>query len=174
MAHQAQFDFVSGVRNSFPSMFENKMVLEIGSLNINGSIRDLFANCNYIGVDLDYGPGVDLVCAGQDLKFRSEFFDTSISCECFEHNPSWVETFNNMTRMAKSLVIFTCATTGRPEHGTTRTSSGESPFTAEWNYYKNLTEEDFRSFCDLSVFQEFEFSTNKDAHDLYFWGIKNV
>jgi hypothetical protein len=174
MAHQAQFNFVEDVKRSFPEMFENKNVLEIGSLDINGSVRDVFSNCSYIGVDLDYGSGVDFVCAGQDLKFRPGFFDVSISCECFEHNPYWFETFTNMIRMTKHLVIVTCATEGRPEHGTSRTSAGDSPFNAEWNYYRNLTAEDFHNSCDFSMFQKFEFYTNQETHDLYFWGVKHL
>lgn len=171
--HKEQRDFVTSVRNKFPSFFSRKMVLEIGSLNVNGSIRDLFDGCCYIGVDVEIGPGVDLATQGQHLKFRDGLFDTVISCECFEHNPYWRETFKNMIRMSSGLVVMTCASEGRPEHGTTRTTAGESPFTAEWNYYQNLVEEDF-SFVDFSVFDKYEFSTNEKSHDLYFWGLKSV
>lgn len=174
MAHQEQFDFVKSLKHKFPDYFQNKWVLDVGSLDINGSVREIFWGCKYIGVDLNYGPGVDLVSAGQDLRFRDRFFDVTVSCECFEHNPHWVETFNNMVRMTKRLVIITCATTGRPEHGTERTSAEDSPFNAGWNYYQNLTEEDIRYWCDLSVFEEFEFSTNEETHDLYFWGMKHL
>ena len=34
------------------------------------------------------------------------------------------------------------------------------------------TEEDIRRDCDLSQFYYYEFSTNEDAKDLYFWGFK--
>lgn len=173
MAHSEQRDFVISVKNKFPESFNGAKVLEVGSLNINGTIRDLFADCHYVGIDLASGPNVDLVISGEEVGFADNFFDTVISCECFEHNPYWRETFDNMIRMSSSLVIMTCATTGRPEHGTSRTSSGESPFTADWNYYQNLTEKDF-SHVDFSIFKEYKFSTNPEAHDLYFWGIKNV
>lgn len=36
-------------------------VVEFGSLDVNGSVRDLFAT-PYLGVDRVAGPGVDLVC----------------------------------------------------------------------------------------------------------------
>lgn len=39
MSHQSQIDFVAGVKNRFPDYFTDKKVLEIGSLDINGSIR---------------------------------------------------------------------------------------------------------------------------------------
>lgn len=174
MAHQQQYDFVLGVKNSFPSMFDRKKVLEIGSLDINGSIRDIFSNCFYIGVDVEHGPGVDLACGGQDLTFADKFFDTSISCECFEHNPWWAETFRNMIRMTSNLVVFTCATTGRQEHGTKRTTPQDSPFTTDWEYYRNLERSDFEDSLMLPFwFTDYEFSTNPETHDLYFWGIRS-
>lgn len=173
MAHWEQRDFVRSVKEVFPEMFEGKKVLEVGSLNINGSIRDEFENCFYIGIDLDHGPGVDLVAAGQDVGFADGFFDTVISCECFEHNPFWRKTFKNMIRMCSGLVLFTCATEGRQEHGTARSTVEESPFTAEWDYYRNLVEEDFTSM-GLSNFKEYKFTTNNNTHDLYFWGTKDV
>lgn len=172
MAHRAQFDFVKSIQNSFPSLFHNKKVLEIGSLNINGTVRPLFTNCQYVGVDLDHGLDVDLVCEGQELKFADNFFNVAISCECFEHNPYWAETFANMARMASDIVIMTCATTDRPEHGTSRSSTAESPFTTDWDYYRNLTQEDFENAMNLdSLFRVWEFETNEEAKDLYFWGL---
>jgi hypothetical protein len=71
----------------------------------------------------------------------------------------------------EGLVIFSCATTGRPEHGTTRTSPADAPFTND--YYRNLTAEDFEGAFDLSVvFSEYEFQTCQWPADLYFYGVK--
>lgn len=170
MSHPAQMVFVGSVRDRFPELFKNRKVLEIGSLNINGTIRVFFENCIYTGVDLGAGPGVDLVARGEDLEFPDASFDVVASCECFEHNPQWAKTFDNMTRMSRKLVFFSCATTGRPEHGTRRTSPYDAPFCGD--YYDNLTEADFRRRCDLSAYEDFEFSTNAQARDLYFWGVK--
>ena len=170
MSHQAQLDFVAIVRAMYPDYFVGKKVLEIGSLNINGSIRPFFEQCTYVGVDLGEGRDVDVVARGEDLTYADGSFDVVASCECFEHNPEWVATLNNMIRMSSGLVFFSCATTGRPEHGTPRTSPHDAPFCGE--YYRNLTEEDVRSAIDLSVFEDYQFLTNDMAHDLYFWGIK--
>jgi hypothetical protein len=76
------------------------------------------------------------------------------------------------------LFIFSCATTGRPEHGTRRTTPHDAPLThdfGEWgDYYKNLEECDVRAVIDIdSAFGEYCFSTQHKTHDLYFWGIKN-
>ena len=169
MSHQSQLDFVAGVKARFPDYFTDKKVLEIGSLDINGSIRTFFDTPSYIGVDVGEGRGVDVVARGEELIFPESYFDVVASCECFEHNEQWAETFANMVRMANGLVFFSCATTGRPEHGTGRTSRDDNPFLGD--YYLNLTEQDFRDKCDLSKFEQYKFSTNDSPADLYFWGL---
>lgn len=76
-------------------------MLEVGSLDINGSVREAFSNCDYTGVDLELGPGVDLARQGQSVDFPTGHFDTTISVECLEHNPFWRETVANMLRMTR-------------------------------------------------------------------------
>ena len=175
MSHPAQQNYIKSVKNIFPNYFNRKQVLEVGSLNINGTVRDFFTDCYYIGIDVAAGKDVDVVCEGQDYNAPSDSFDVTISCECFEHNPQWVKTFANMYRMTRpgGIVIMTCATTGRPEHGTTRTTPQDSPLTIGlgWDYYKNLTEQDFRNnFSIESMFTNFQFGVG--GTDLYFYGVK--
>lgn len=177
MSHPQQMNFVSSLKNKFPNSFCDSTVLEIGSLNINGTVRVFFENCNYTGIDIGKGKDVDIVVEGQHYNAPDNSFDTVISCESFEHNPYWEETFSNMIRLCKSngVIIFSCATTGRKEHGTTRTKPKDSPLTIAkgWDYYKNLTEQDFRSSFQLDdIFSTYEFSTNTESFDLYFWGVK--
>jgi hypothetical protein len=69
----------------------------------------------------------------------------------------------------------TCATTGRIEHGTTRTSPNDSPLTIGlgWEYYKNLSQKDFENRFNLSkMFSEYRFWIDWSSYDLYFVGIK--
>jgi hypothetical protein len=72
------------------------------------------------------------------------------------------------------LVFFSCATTGRPEHGTPRTTPADSPFTSLTSeYYCNLTAEDFKDAFGLStMFSPHQFFVQHITHDLYFYGIK--
>jgi len=177
MAHLDQFDFINLVKRHFPGSFEKVDVLEIGSLDINGSVRSCFAPNRYIGVDVAHGPGVDEVCQGQLVGHPSGTFDVVISCECMEHNPFWVETVANMFRMAKpgGLVIVSCATTGRAEHGTTRTSGSDSPLSIGigWEYYRNISLAMFRRTFNLHYwFDSYLLVANWDHCDLYFVGIK--
>lgn len=170
MSHPAQIEFVAALQNKFPDFFIRKNVLEIGSLNINGSIRQFFQQCNYVGVDLGAGRDVDVIAKGEDLSYADGSFDVVASCECFEHNPEWAKTFGNMVRMSCGLVFFSCATTGRAEHGTRRSNPHDAPFCGD--YYRNLTEDDVRQEVDLSAFKVYEFISNDKAQDLYFWGLK--
>jgi SAM-dependent methyltransferase len=167
MSHKEQTDFVAAVKDKHPEFFQNKRVLEVGSLNINGTVRDFFTDCEYVGCDLGEGPGVDIVCAGQDLDFPDNSFDVVCSCECFEHNPAYQETLRNMVRMLKpgGLLFFTCATTGRPEHGTRRTTPKDAPFCGD--YYRNLVAADLDTTGVTG-----EFSTLNT--DLRFYGIKDI
>lgn len=177
MAHPAQAEFISKVREFHPQAFSGVRVLEVGSLDINGSVRELFHNCDYTGADLQLGPGVDLACQGQLLELPSNSFDTAISAECLEHNPYWRETLGNMLRMTKpnGLVLITCATVGRKEHGTTRANPEASPFTAaaNWDYYRNLTARDIEAALNLSGwFSDWRTWVNHISKDLYFVGIR--
>jgi len=177
MAHPEQNEFVSLVKQYFPEFFSDKKVLEIGSLDLNGGVRAFFAdNCSYTGADLEIGPGVDIAVPGQLISFPSVSFDVTISCECFEHNPYWLETFINMLRMTKpgGLVIVTVASYGRPEHGTSASTPKSSPFTVNqgWEYYCNLSSYDFFKKIDLlNWFSQFKFYYNYLSKDIYFIGI---
>jgi len=82
-----------------------------------------------------------------------------------------------MFRMAKpgGLVIVSCATTGRAEHGTTRTSGGDSPLSIliGWEYYRNISVADFRKAFNLDYwFEDYLLLANWDHCDLYFVGIR--
>ena len=127
-----------------------------------------------------HGDGAPLVTVRSELEASPEFLVLGtyavlhgvLSKVIDEHNENWEATFRNMIRMSSGLVFFSCATTGRPEHGTRRTSPSDAPFTLD--YYKNLTEQDFRDKFTFDEFELYNFSTNNDPADLYFWGIKKL
>lgn len=177
MSHGAQRDFIRLAAGHLPSAFRDCRVLEIGSLDINGSVREFFRDCQYVGLDVAVGPGVDVVCQGQDYDAPEGSFDTVISCETMEHNPFWRETLLNMLRICRpgGWVLLTCATTGRPEHGTTRTNPESSPLTVEigWDYYRNVSARDLAGVVELGrVFSRHHLATNWHSYDLYFLGRK--
>jgi len=172
MSHIEQVEFFTNLYNKNQNNFDNKKIIEIGSLIINGSLRTIFNQAKeYVGVDLGDGPGVDIVSKGHEIEFPNNYFDAALSAECFEHDKFWALTFQKMIDVTKpnGLVSFSCATTGRLEHGTHKTDMGSSPFTN--SYYKNLTENDFQQNFDFpALFSEFQFIDEQNHHDLYFWG----
>lgn len=120
---------------------------------------------------------MDLVCQGQDYDGPDASFDSVICCEVMEHNPYWRETFLNMFRICRpgGLVLMTCATFGRKEHGTTRSEAGYSPLTVGlgWECYRNLMGRDFRRAIDFGEWvTSFGFFRNWKSADLYFVGFR--
>jgi hypothetical protein len=182
VSHREQQLFVELALKTLRKYYPHPNVVEIGSYDVNGSVRGIMETLSpssYTGVDLIEGPGVDLVCSGHEACIESNSVDICISCESFEHNPKWVETFINMTRMTKEggCVLVSCASRGRLEHGTYRANNPlGSPGTAlrGSEYYKNITVSEFERVLTPSRHFAFFFTTYSRSHrDLYFIGIKS-
>lgn len=176
MSHPSQLAFFQIAIASFPEQFSGS-VLDVGSLDINGGPHMLLNSETYVGVDLADGPNVNFVSSGENLDFGSGTFDVSMSSECFEHNANWQATLHNMIRMTKSggLIAFTCASTGRPEHGTTRSDAGYSAPLAValgHEHYANVTEKMVKSAVQGAPLDSYFIYTNKGSCDLFFLGLK--
>ncbi len=83
-----------------------KTVIEVGSMDVNGSVRSIveaLGPARYIGVDLCEGPGVDMICAAEDLVdvFGCETFDLLISSEMLEHVREWKCVIRNFKRLLR-------------------------------------------------------------------------
>jgi SAM-dependent methyltransferase len=173
MAHKNQKEYCESVKIRHPEKFSNVRVLEIGSLNVNGSFRDLFKDCEYIGVDIVAGKDVDIVMKGHEYKDNKKY-DVVCSGECFEHDQYWKQTIQNMINHTKKggLLFFTCASTGRAEHGTRRTT-GVHIWGTDPDYYYNISPEEFKETFDLDkIFNDYEVKYEGNSKDLYFKGIK--
>ena len=78
-------------------------VIDIGSLDVNGSLRSLSPSQHtYIGVDFVAGNGVDVVLT-DDYKypFESNYADFVVSSSCLEHADFFWITFLEMLRILK-------------------------------------------------------------------------
>lgn len=180
MSHTQQQKYCLSIKERFLDYFTDVMVLDLGSLDINGNNSYLFDDVLYLGVDVAQGKNVDIVSKGHELGLPDNTFDVVISTECFEHDMHYPATLSNIYRMLKpgGLFIFTCATTGRAEHGTRRTSPQDAPLLqglGEWaDYYKNLSESDIRDVMDIdALFSKYEFDIGHESCDLYFFGFKS-
>jgi SAM-dependent methyltransferase len=173
-------DFTVFIKSILSEYFSNKRVLDVGSGDINGNNRFLFENCEYNGNDVVSAPNVTIVSKTKDLPFEDNFFDTIISTECFEHDPEYKASLIKIYSMLKpgGLFCFTCASTGRAEHGTRRTNPKDS-FGTMGNlldmidYYKNLTDIDVNDVLNFNeLFSSCDTYYNAESNDLYFVGIK--
>lgn len=171
MAHPEQQAFCLKVKARFPERFHDARVLDVGSLDINGSNRGLFADSEYLGIDLGPGNNVDLVCHAKNFE-PGHTFDVVISTEALEHDFLWKHTLRAMRRLCQpsGLILITCGTAGRPEHGTAVAHPNVAPFTND--HYGNIVEANIREVWDCGeMFSDFRFEVDAQAHDLYFWGI---
>lgn len=110
-------------------------VLEFGSLDINGSIRGLFTDvASYIGVDLQTGPGVDVVADAHTFA-TDQRFDVVAACEVFEHTAVWREVIANAETLLKpgGLFVATMAGPGRAPHS----AIDEQPI-RDFEHYANI------------------------------------
>lgn len=172
--------FINFVKQHFPEYFYEKKVLDVGGGDINGNNRYLFEKCEIVVNDVAEADNVTLVSKTKDLPFPPETFDTIISTECFEHDPEYPQSFQKIYELLKpgGLLFFTCASTGRPEHGTRRTNPNHSigskaDLEDMRDYYRNLTIEDIDPHLFLeNNFSFFDAYYNEFAKDLYFVGIK--
>ncbi len=176
MSHPEQAAYFAAVVDANGDLVRGGRVLEIGSYDVNGTIRSLFAgSAEYVGVDLTEGPGVDVVSLGHEYT-SDTLFDAAISGECFEHDPHWVDSLTNMIKLTRpgGLVAFSCASRGRPEHGTTRSLVDYSPGTQAvgYDYYRNLDAADIETGLDLAdVFETYRLWYLPTNFDLYFAGV---
>jgi SAM-dependent methyltransferase len=79
-------------------------ILEIGSMDVNGSLRGFSKpTTEYVGVDLEEGPAVDVVVKpGEKLPFEDFSFDLIMASSAFEHDPRFWDTFIEMCRVARA------------------------------------------------------------------------
>jgi len=115
---------VFGVRNLFREEIENKRIIEVGSKDVNGSLRPFLETMHpreYIGVDIETGPGVDIICQAEDLlaKFGKESFDVVVSTELLEHVRNWRGIISNIKHICRTggIILITTRSLGFPYHG---------------------------------------------------------
>lgn len=176
MAHPQQQEFVARVKSLYPNHFKKVTVTEFGSLNLNGTVRDFFEDCHYTGVDLIDGPGVDVVSRCHEYFRPEERPDTVISCEMLEHDEHWEESLQHMAVILNpgGLLILTCATKGRAEHGTSDHSPADSPATND--YYRNKDMHDITIALSEHLwdnhFDVIHMEVNRTSSDLYVYALK--
>ncbi|MCK5138495.1 MAG: hypothetical protein KAQ85_01510 [Thermodesulfovibrionia bacterium] len=150
--HREVLTWLKETKTRHPNLFEGMKVLEAGSLDINGSPRQYFADsCEYIGVDAKQGKGVDWWGLFHEYPEKPKgYFDVVVSCEVVEHDPFWRTTLKAMVDFirADGALFLSYAGPLRHAHGTHYHSvqgGGESqeyhPLGPETDYYWNVRPE---------------------------------
>jgi SAM-dependent methyltransferase len=101
-----------------------KSVIEVGSMNVNGSLRGHVVSLGpsrYVGVDFMAGNGVDVVCDASNLeqRFGKDAFDVVISTEMLEHAEHWRQAIIAMKHVLRTggILLLTARGPGFPLHG---------------------------------------------------------
>ena len=93
--HRGNREFLDDLARRYPESFTGAKVLELGSLNVNGSVRQHFRDCEFVGIDRMEGPDVDIVVEAKNTVFARDYFDTLISMSMVEHDPDWRESLSH-------------------------------------------------------------------------------
>ena len=135
-------------------------VLEIGSLDINGSVRDIFPGAFFWGVDVQAGRGVD---EQRDFATRvkpsTEQWDCVVCCEVLEHADD-EHALAILTRAHehledKGVLILTAAGPGRAPHSARRESAPDPD-----EHYRNVDFATLAEWLRAAGFKLFEIDTH--------------
>ena len=166
--HKAASDFIFIEFHKWRKERNNLKVLEIGSLDINGSIRNFIEpfSKKYVGLDIQEGPGVNIV--HDAAKFtKPNFFDVVVCAEVFEHTPEWQtiikKSYKNLVE--GGIFIATMAGEGRYPHSAIDTGA-----IREWEHYANIGEWQLKQTLTNIGFKDV--SVNVNGNDIRCYGVK--
>jgi SAM-dependent methyltransferase len=126
-------------------------VLEFGSCNLNGSVRDIYQARSWHGIDVAEGAGVDEVADAATWS-SDRRFDIVICAEVFEHTPDWREIIDNARRhlVSGGMFLATCATACRPAH-----SAVDGGALRDGEHYANVELDELCDHMDRSGWSDY-------------------
>lgn len=152
--HKQAYDYVADMANRY-GPFES--VVELGSQDMNGSVRSLFESArSYVGLDVAEGPGVDVVFDPSDPWVPKDMVDLVVCCEVLEHVEEWYRVLYHAYACLKpgGRLILTCAGPNRRVHsgvtGKRQLEPGE--------HYANVHPEALKVALQMSGFNEVDVS----------------
>lgn len=157
--HKQAYDYVADAVKKY-GPFES--VLELGSQDMNGSVKPLFKDSvSYIGLDVAEGSGVDVVFDPDDPWIPSPKVDAVVCCEVLEHVEEWYRVLYHAYECLKpgGRLILTCAGPDRKVHsgvtGKRQLEPGE--------HYRNVHPEALEVALKMAGFNEV--NTSYVPHD---------
>lgn len=157
--HPEAYGFVESVSRNLVK--PGLRVLEIGSLDVNGSARALFSEADrYYGIDRENGRGVDQVIDAREYDGMGKF-DVVITTETLEHDSEPEKIIECAARALKpgGLLIITAAGPDRTPHNTDGTP---------WDgaqHYKNIEPDLLKKW--LADWDHVNIVENPVARDIY-------
>lgn len=164
--HEGPFLYVAGCVSGLS--LPGKRVLEIGSRDLNGAVRGLFRDCaQYVGVDVNPGPGVDVVGDFCEMYGHGDF-DVIVCTEVLEHCPQPdVMVRNAHASLAPhGAFIVTCASELRPTHS----AQGDTWELQPGEYYGGITLDWMENA--LSIFATSRATSQRFDLDIYGFATK--
>lgn len=150
--------FVSSMLGQLPP---RQSVIEIGSRDINGSVRDLFGGLPYLGLDIQGGRGVDLVIDATDYTPDAPV-DTVVCCEVLEHVAHPARLIEAAARFLApdGVLLLTAATDPRRPH-----SAVDGAGLRDGEHYQNISRAQLRRWLEAS-FDTFDITVDPRG-DIY-------
>lgn len=154
--HISAYKNCTSFYNDFCKQSTEKLkVVDFGSYDVNGCLKPIFKDHNYIGIDMAEGPNVDIVCTNDTTPFEDQSIDIILSSSSFEHDDFFWMTFLEMCRILKpgGLIYINAPSTG-PYHAhpgdSWRFYADSWKSLAKWGIKNNYEVELLKSYIDTS------------------------
>jgi len=165
--HQTALDYLKSVKTRFPMYFSGRVVVEYGSMDINGSPRGLFEDCDYIGVDWRPGKGVDVVSRMHEFTPEWEC-GVVVSASTMEHDKHLYKSLDRCWEILcpRGLLLVTTVNEKWPMH---------SPEAGEDGYYRGVNADELKAWLLSKNPAEYEFKTESGHSDreIFLYAIKD-
>lgn len=159
--HSHASNFVLGVVEKLPP---RQSVVEFGSRDINGSMRDRFPPTpSYIGIDIVKGKGVDVVANAMNYV-PAHPPDTVVCCEVLEHSRDPYRIIKNAfdILLPDGVFIITAAAPARVPH-----SGKDGLELAPGEYYANIDPGELKGWLAQAGFHDVRMEMNESHTDVY-------
>lgn len=159
--HPQAYEFVAAAKIAFIEEVP-QTVVELGSFNVNGSVRPLFERSHYIGVDSRAGRDVDIVADATEWV-EAQDVDLVVTTEMLEHCAKPKAVITNARKMLKAggLFIATMAAPERQPH-----SCNGGPDIPDGEHYANIDPGELRSWLNRG-WEVLDLQHYPDRGDLY-------
>jgi SAM-dependent methyltransferase len=170
MSHPEQRSFCKWVKRKHPQYFTGTTVVDVGSLNVNGTNRYLFSEfinaCRYVGIDIVSGKNVDIVGKAHEVL-------PQLGLAYHQHQSAFYRWHNEVAEIVPDVVC----STDKIEHEEWQASLGAMydvlrPGGLLLITYRNISVEDFTSVLKPELFDEYYINFNKINSDLHAYAIK--